>query len=259
MQRHAVRFAFVVCATLALSGCSGLFNWGPSREAWRGTAERQCLNAGLVRTSAYIQQFREVDGPADCGADSPFKITAFADGAVALSEPATLNCPMTAAMDEWLTKVVQPQAMAHFGQQVVGLKLLGTYTCRRINGRSFGSMSEHAYMNAIDVAGFMFQDGNAITVARDWKSQEPTVASFLRLVGSQSCQVFNTVIGPDGDSEHWNHFHLDLANRSKSGRRYCAGGGKGAMAFAPDEAADIAGAVIREHGRGPGHDGPIEE
>lgn len=212
-----------VTLALALTGCS-LFEFGVvQRAAWRHQAEAQCIASGNVRATAYITPLPEIDGRGGCGADHPFKIHAFSNGAVQLSEPAELNCPMAAAVDDWLTRVVQPAAQQVYGQQVVGLKLLGTYSCRSIARTSY--MSEHSYMNAVDVGGFRFADGHDIVIARDWNSPDPTVRQFLRVVGDESCQIFNTVLGPDYNSDHYNHFHLDLAGRFRTHKRVCKGGG----------------------------------
>ncbi len=181
------------------------------------------MASGRVHASESISPIPEIDGRSGCGADHPFKIHAFLNGTVAVSETAELNCPMTAAMDDWLAQVVQPNATAMFGQQVVGLKLLGTYNCRTIARVS--SMSEHSYMNAIDVGGFRFADGHDILIGRDWNSTDPIVHQFLRIVGEQSCQIFNTALGPDYNADHHDHFHLDLASRMRSHKRVCKAGG----------------------------------
>ena len=196
---------------------------GPDRAAWRHQAEAACISSGKLKISPAIEPMREMDGERDCGADHPFKVHAVSNGMVNLSMTALFNCPMTVAMDQWVETVVQPAAAKMIGQPVVGLKLLGSYTCRHIAG--VHSMSEHAYMNAVDVAGFQFADGREILVKRDWQSDDPIAGQFLRVVGDESCSVFNTVLGPDYNSDHHDHFHLDLAARLKTHRRVCKGGG----------------------------------
>lgn len=235
-MRQALRISSLVAASLVLTGCSGMFgSWfGPQREAWRTEAENQCLASGRVKVTPYVQPASEVDGPGNCGADRPFRVSALAQGSVGMRPTASLNCPMTAAIDDWVERVVQPMAMQTYGQPVAEVKVMASYGCRRINNRSFGSMSEHAYMNALDVGGFAFADGTEVTVKRGWRSSDPAAVTFLQGVGEQSCSIFNTVIGPDGDANHQDHFHLDLANR-RSGK-WCKGGpvrgGNGVMSYA---------------------------
>ncbi len=49
--------------------------------------------------------------------------------------------------------------------------------------------------------------------------QRTAKARFLRSVHAGACQVFGTVLGPDADDPHRNHFHFDLAPRRRSA--YC--------------------------------------
>ena len=39
---------------------------------------------------------------------------------------------------------------------------------------------------------------------------------FLRAAHRSACKVFNTVLGPEANNAHLNHFHLDMAERIKN-------------------------------------------
>ena len=224
-MKRVLSITAVIAASSVLAGCSLFGHWfGEERDPWRREAEAQCVRAGVVKASAYIQPQREIDGSGSCGADYPYKVTGLTEGRVGLSEQVLLNCPMVTSLESWVATVVQPIAMAEFGQPVVTVETFGTYSCRRINHRLRGSMSEHAFMNAIDVSGFRLADGRRFTVKGAWYNGAPQEQAFLHTVGAESCKVFNTVLGPQ-DPSHQDHFHLDLANRSRSGRRVCKGGG----------------------------------
>jgi len=215
----------VLACTVAgsVGGCS-LFGswWGPKRAAWRSQAEKSCLSSGAVTPGPEVRPMGEYDGPGSCGADRPFKVSAVGKThKVPLNETTNLNCPMVAAVDDWMEKVVQPQAEAQFGQPVVGIEHMGTYSCRNISGHR--QLSEHAYMNAIDVSGFKLADGRTVRVKSGWRSADASEANFLRGVGEASCQDFTTVLGPAANASHYDHLHLDLARHSK-GRRVCRGG-----------------------------------
>ena len=59
------------------------------------------------------------------------------------------------------------------------------------------------------IGGFTLQNGRYIDVERDWGKR--TVESrFLADVNRQSCRIFNTVLGPNYNYDHRNHFHLDI-------------------------------------------------
>lgn len=234
MRVLVLRLALAASALSTLAGCGGLWFDEP-RAAWRHEVEARCVASGRVTETEFVKAEKEVDGPGSCGADKPFRVFAALFGTVWINEPALMNCPMTAAVDDWLNEIVQPAAMDIFGMPIAELRTFGTYSCRRVNNRTIGAYSEHAYLNAIDIAAFRLGDGREITILKDWYSKDPQVRQFLHRVGGESCRIFTTVIGPEGDGAHRDHLHLDLANRSRSGKAVCKGGSRDApMSFAPD-------------------------
>lgn len=136
--------------------------------------------------------------------------------------PADLGvaCPVAAALAVWEWEVVQPAAQARFGQPVVRIEHFGSYSCRRLYGRDAGAFSEHARANAVDVAGFVLADGTRVGVAGDW-AKGGANAGFLRDVHAGACRLFATVLGPDYNAAHRDHFHLDQAARGAIGWRGC--------------------------------------
>jgi hypothetical protein len=136
--------------------------------------------------------------------------------------PASLgtSCPVAAALSLWEWDIVQPAAQAHFGQDVVQIEHLGSYSCRRMYGRSAGDWSEHATADAIDVAAFKLADGTRISVVKDW-GEGGEKAAFLRDVRTGACKLFSTVLSPDYNAAHRDHLHLDEAERGEMGWRAC--------------------------------------
>jgi hypothetical protein len=57
-----------------------------------------------------------------------------------------------------------------------------------------------------------------LTQARDEAKQSPE-GSFLRRLHKGACQMFSTVLGPEANAAHRDHFHLDLAPRRRAA--YC--------------------------------------
>lgn len=142
-------------------------------------------------------------------------------GAIALVPAAVApSCPVAAALRLWEWHVVQPAAQARFGQPVRAISHYGSYSCRRLYGRSEGDFSEHATADAIDIAGFTLADGRRITVVGDWTG-EGRDAAFLRDVRDGACDLFSTVLSPDYNAAHRDHLHLDQAERGATGRRAC--------------------------------------
>ncbi|MEL7490659.1 MAG: extensin family protein [Pseudomonadota bacterium] len=126
-------------------------------------------------------------------------------------EGLSLTCPMAAALVMWERHDLQPAAQERFGKPVVLIENYGSYACRNINNAARGSRSEHARANAIDISGFVLQGGTSIAVRRDWRGRDDE-ARFLRRLHRSGCFYFNTVLGPDYNALHEDHFHFDQGN-----------------------------------------------
>jgi len=209
-------------ALFALSGC-GVFERA-ERPAWRTNAENACFAEGLVKPSEYIQPESAIDGPGICGMTRPLKLIALQNGQVQVSKPVTVDCSLTAGLDQWLQEVLQPLAQARFGVGVAEIDAFGAYSCRSVDNVSGARLSEHAFGNAVDVSGFTLADGRKIVIARDWGKTGSQESAFLHDAQASACERFTTVLAPGSDSFHYNHFHLDLAmhGRTNTGpRRIC--------------------------------------
>ncbi|TCP33767.1 extensin family protein [Sphingomonas sp. BK235] len=158
---------------------------------------------------------------ARCGYDAAVRLEAGGARRIALApDRVALACPVAAALALWEWDVVAPAAQRHFGARVVRIEHLGSYSCRRMYGRSSGGWSEHATANALDVAGFRLADGTRVSVLRDWDGAAAK-AAFLREVRDGACRVFATVLSPDYNAAHRDHLHLDQAARGATGWRAC--------------------------------------
>ncbi|WP_291684607.1 extensin family protein [Bradyrhizobium sp.] len=134
-------------------------------------------------------------------------------GPVAVKPVATLACPIVSVLDRWLAVSVQPAAMRWFGARVVEIKQISAYSCRGMNGNSYAHISEHAFGNALDIAGFTLADGRHISVKDGWKGL-PEEQGFLHDVQATACQQFTTVLAPGSNAYHFDHIHVDLMRRA---------------------------------------------
>jgi Extensin-like protein C-terminus len=215
-----VVLAFI--AVLPVGGC-GFFG-RPERPIWRTQAENACFAKHLVTPTAFIVPAPEIDGPGVCGMTRPLKVLALSDGRVGVDKTLIIDCPMIPALEAWLNEVVQPGAQARFGRKVSTLIVFGAYSCRSIDNEPGARLSEHAFGNAVDVAGFTLDDGKTLEFVRDWKGEGTQESAFLHEAHAGACQYFTTVLGPGADVFHYNHIHLDLANHgatSTGPRRIC--------------------------------------
>jgi hypothetical protein len=122
----------------------------------------------------------------------------------------SMTCPLARAFARWTREAVQPAASQWLDGPIVRIETFGTYSCRPVNGRPGARLSEHGRANAVDVAAFILADGRRVTVMDGWNGEDERVRSFLRTVHRAGCRRFSTVIGPDGDAAHYNHFHFDM-------------------------------------------------
>ena len=155
-----------------------------------------------------------------CGGPDPFEVTALEGGKVDLEPGAKINCAVATTLARWVEEDIQPSAQATLGSRVTALRVADSYSCRGRNRVVNAMLSEHAFLNAIDIAAFEV-NGRWVTVtkAKDRTEKEDT---FLKAARVSACDKFNTVLGPGSDGYHEDHYHVDLRQRGKGGgRKYC--------------------------------------
>lgn len=133
--------------------------------------------------------------------------TRLGDYPLAPDTPA-VTCPVAAALELWRRDSVATAASAILGSDLARIEHLGAFSCRRIYGGGDGPWSEHATANAIDIAAFVLEDGRRISVLSDWGGTTEE-AAFLRAVRDGACGTFSTVLSPEYNAAHADHFHLD--------------------------------------------------
>ncbi len=189
-----------------------------------------CTRSGAPDLSAYPAQAglsRLCNNPAllgdvlddisegQCGISNPVAVHVVAG--VTLSSPATLNCRTANTLAKWVENDAQA-AVKNLRSRITGMRVLASYACRTRNSQRGARLSEHALGNAIDIASFTLANGDVVSVEYDWRSAgKPQKA--VRALHASACGPFGTVLGPDSDRFHYNHFHVDTAEyRSGS---YC--------------------------------------
>jgi hypothetical protein len=179
-----------------------------------------------------------------CGAPAPILLkTLGAEPKVAIDPPATVTCALAKALSAWINETVQPKAKALFNSPVVKLHA-ASYACRNRNGGADQPLSEHALANAIDISDFVLASGEQIAVVENWPKGPASpplplpnpgrVSSetfkvqrvsdpgdgereFLQSLHDEACKTFGTVLGPNADEAHKNHFHVDMKQRRGAG------------------------------------------
>jgi hypothetical protein len=125
-----------------------------------------------------------------------------------VGEPFALTCRSAVSLAMWEHHVLQPAAIAHFGQRVARIQHLGSYACRNVYSREDARRSQHASADALDLAGFVLGNGRRVSVKNDWENARGD-APFLREIHTGACRYFDSVLGPDYNAAHRDHFHFD--------------------------------------------------
>jgi hypothetical protein len=220
LRRGLILLALVLTG-LALWGCSSGPYFVAKPEPWREQEERACLVSGYVREKPWLVSRSALGASEFCGALRPFQMAAVSEGHVALRPPALVRCNMVPAVERFVNTVVQQEARRHYGVALVEMKVAASYSCRPMNNVRGAKLSEHGHANAIDISAFTLADGRTITVKQGWRG-DPRDRSFLRYVHAGGCRNFTTVLGPNYDANHHDHFHFDLARHGRSGNeRIC--------------------------------------
>lgn len=182
----------------------------------RAGASAPACFAALGRSGMRYERVPDqVTGP-ECGFHNALRLRQGRE--IKLSSPLILSCRAALSFAMWERHGVQPAARKDLQSTIASLEHLGSYACRDINtgekdGAS-GRRSRHATADALDVSGFVTIHGRRILVGRDWESgiskSRTGPTAFLSDVHSSACTYFEGVLGPDYNTAHQNHFHLEM-------------------------------------------------
>jgi len=152
-----------------------------------------------------------VAGNGACGIDQAVRLKSVAG--VTLRPQPRIDCPTAKALKTWVERGVLP-AVGGEGGGVSRLRVVSDYACRTRNNQAGARLSEHSFGRAIDIAGIGLRDGSEMTLLTDWNSRDD--GAQLRQMWRAACGPFGTVLGPESNRFHRDHFHFDTA-RYRSG------------------------------------------
>jgi hypothetical protein len=167
-------------------------------------SSEQCQQVLATTNIQYERLDNRITGPA-CGFFNAVRIDATSSR---VNKPFSLSCRAAVSLALWERHVLVPAAHTHFGQNVATLEHFGSYSCRNVYGRANATRSQHATAEALDVAGFVLEDGQRIRVLNDWGGGGAR-AAFLKEIRTGACRFFDGVLSPDYNAAHRDHFHLD--------------------------------------------------
>lgn len=235
-----------ILAALALSGCGSLVPSGGGASASGGSAsagsatasqghartaprrlatapqsvaprpeDAACLST-LGATGASFNPLPDTYAGPGCHRLGTVSLMAIAgdSGEFGISNLGPVKCEVANAFSNWARFGVDRAARQLLGSPLARIETMGSYACRNVAGSD--RRSAHASAEAIDVSGFVLADGRRISLVDDWDGGTAAEREFLRVVHSSACKRFGTVLGPEYNRAHEDHFHLE-----KTGDGFC--------------------------------------
>lgn len=183
------------------------------RPAAMPAGEKSCRKR-LRQLDVDFDERPPLSDPAGCALPWPLEVKSLGEG-IELTPPAIMNCAIAETATHFVRDVISPAAKAVYGEGLATVAQASAYVCRPRNGSQ--KLSEHAFGNALDTAGFTLSKGAEVDVST---TTDAKAARFLDRIRKAACGPFKTVLGPGSDDDHALHFHFDLAPR-KNGGLFC--------------------------------------
>ena len=148
-----------------------------------------------------------------CGIENAVRVRSVAG--ITLSQQSVMDCGTASALKSWINKGAK-RAVGSKGGGLSGLKVAAHYSCRTRNNQPGAKISEHGKGRAIDISGLILNDGRTISVLQGWHNAD---SQTMRQAHKSACGPFGTVLGPNADRFHQDHFHFDTARHDNGA--YC--------------------------------------
>jgi hypothetical protein len=170
--------------------------------------EARCL-ADLGAAGAQFSPLPDTYAAPGCNKLGTVQLMALAGdrAPLSVSNMGPVRCSVAKAFGDWARFGVDRAARELLGSRVARIETMGSYACRNVAGSE--RRSAHARAEAIDVSAFVLADGRRIVLKRDWDGGDAATREFLRVVHKSACKRFGTVLGPEYNAAHQDHFHLE--------------------------------------------------
>ena len=213
--------ALAIGAT-ALAGCSVLPGDGGRSSGRSGASQRPLASAPADRTPSAAQCLSSLGAAGASYTPLPDKyldrgctnlgtvqLTALAGdrASLQLGNIGPVTCDVSQAFAGWARFGADRAAQQILGSPLKRIETFGSYSCRNVAGSA--RRSGHATAAAIDISGFVLEDGRRITVKGSWRGGSSAEKQFLRTVQHSACKRFDTVLGPEYNAAHEDHLHLE--------------------------------------------------
>lgn len=179
------------------------------------TLGAQCT-ASLTEVGAQFVTVADVIHGDGCSTVGTIQLSSLASdrARISLGGMGPMQCSLASAFAAWARFGVDRAARQLLGSGVQRIETFGSYSCRNVAGTRH--RSGHATAAAVDISGFILTDGRRITVEQAWNNGTTQEKQFLRTVLRSACRRFGTVLGPDYNAAHHDHFHLEAVIEDSS-------------------------------------------
>lgn len=179
------------------------------------SSDASCV-AELSQTGARFNPIPDTYAAPGCNKLGTVQLSALSGDAAqfAISNLGPVKCKTAKAFSNWARFGVDRAARQILGTSLARIETMGSYNCRNVAGSN--KKSAHATADAIDVSAFLLADGRRISLTDDWNGGTPAEREFLRVVHKSACKRFGTVLGPNYNRAHADHFHLE-----GTGSKFC--------------------------------------
>lgn len=170
--------------------------------------DRACLT-NLSQTGARFNPLPDSYAAPGCNKLGTVQLMALSgdNSQFGVSNIGPVQCHVANTFNDWARFGVDRAAREILGSPLARIETMGSYACRNVAGSD--KRSAHARAEAIDVSGFVLQDGRRIILTEDWNGGTAAEREFLRVVHKSACKRFGTVLGPEYNRAHADHFHLE--------------------------------------------------
>lgn len=241
-MRHLAHLgkAALLAGTLALGACGSVIpgSSGPAAPGQASSAPRaparpavtvasvpqsmaprpedaSCL-ANLGASGARFDRLPDTYAAPGCNKLGTVQLMALAgdNATLSVANLGPVQCDVAKAFGDWARFGVDRAARQILRSPVARIETMGSYNCRNVAGTE--RRSAHSRAEAIDVSAFVLADGRRIVLKRDWNGGDAATREFLRVVHKSACKRFGTVLGPEYNAAHEDHFHLE-----GTGAKFC--------------------------------------
>lgn len=149
----------------------------PPPDVWTApeiaAAKAQC--AAALKGLNVLVSYEEPIKDGECGNPAPIRLVTLDN--VTFSPAALINCGMLAPLHTWITKDLQPLARRQLGAKITKIEVMSDYSCRTAFGRVGKKLSQHAYVDALDIRGFVTDKNQQVVVLEGWGATNRDVAA----------------------------------------------------------------------------------